>query len=364
MRVQSEAPQGRNALKSQCNGDQANMGRSGKARLGQLSIALARSSGRYQGGAGNPTFRLISTSRSKVMATDPLSQFSSALAARTANAAPLVAAIKLLDDRHLSATLWRTDLLVASEQALPSRDEFDVVLPGGATTKATVVGRDAGTNIALLKLAAATTLTSPPQAAPTTGAIALAFGADGAGGTTTRLGIVNQVGPEWVSSRGGRIDRRIILDLHVARSEEGGPVLDANGALLGISTLGPRRQVLVIPAATVERIIPLLQSDGRVARGWLGVAVQPVAVPDALQEKVGQAHGFMVMSAVAEGPAAKAGVVPGDIVVAIDGEPIRRYRKFAARLGPESIGRTIELSVIRGGAVVSVKATITARPAA
>jgi S1-C subfamily serine protease len=298
------------------------------------------------------------------MAADPLSQFSSALAARAASAASLVAAIKLLDDRHLSATLWRTDLLIASEQSLPSRDEFDVVLPGGAVGKATLVGRDAGTNVALLKLAQATPVAPPSPAAPTLGSVVLAFGADGTGSATARLGLVNQAGPEWVSSRGGRIDRRIVLDLALARSEEGGPVLDAGGALIGISTFGPRRQVLVIPAATIERVIPLLQSDGRVARGWLGVAVQPVTVPDALQEKVGQAHGYMVMSAVAEGPAAKAGVVPGDIVVALDGEPIRRYRKFAARLGPESIGRTAELSVIRGGAVVSVKATITARPAA
>ena len=296
--------------------------------------------------------------------TDTLSQFSTAVSARAAAAAPLVAAIKLLDDRHLTATLWRADLLVASDQALPSREQFDVVLPGGNKTSATVIGRDAGTNVALLKLAQPVSLTAPSHAAPAIGAIALAIGSDGAGGPTARLGIVNQAGPEWVSSRGGRIDRRIIIDANIARSEEGGPVLDASGALLGISTLGPRRQVLVIPAATIERVIPSLQSDGRVARGWLGVAVQPVAVPDALQEKVGQAHGFMVMSAVADGPAAKAGVVPGDIVVAIDGEPIRRYRKFASRLGPDSIGRTTELSVIRGGAIVSVKATVAARPAA
>jgi S1-C subfamily serine protease len=296
--------------------------------------------------------------------TDALNQFSAALAARTAAAAPLVAAIKLLDDRHLTATIWHADLLVASEQALPSRDEYDVVLPGGSTSKANVVGRDPGTNVALLKLAQPANVTPPPQAAPTVGALALAIGADGAGGATARFGVVNQAGPEWISSRGGRIDRRIVLDLPVGRSEEGGPVLDTNGALLGISTLGPRRQALVIPAATLQRIIPLLQSDGRVARGWLGVAVQPVAVPNALHEKVGQPYGFMVMSAVDDGPAAKAGVLPGDIVVAIDGEPVRRFRKFASRLGPESIGKTTELSVIRGGAVVSVKATITARPAA
>jgi S1-C subfamily serine protease len=296
--------------------------------------------------------------------TDALNQFSAAVAGRAAAAAPLVAAIKLLDERHLTATLWRADLLVASEQALPPRDEFDVVLPGGPAAKATVVGRDAGTNIALLKLAQAVAFSAPPQSAPTLGAVALAIGADGAGGATARLGIVNEAGPEWISSRGGRVDRRIVLDLRLSRGEEGGPVVDATGALLGISTLGPRRQVLVIPLSTIERIIPLLQNDGRVARGWLGVAVQPVTVPDALQEKIGQAHGFMVMSAVDDAPAAKAGVLPGDIVVAIDGEPIRRYRKFAARLGPESIGRTTELSVIRGGVVVSLKATITARPAA
>jgi len=295
---------------------------------------------------------------------DPLSQFSTALAARVSSAAGLVAAIRFSTDRHLSATLWRGDLLVASEQALPTHDEYDIVLSGGAVVKAQLAGRDNGTNVALLKLAQPASFVPAPTGEPEVGALALAFGADGAGGVSARLGIVNQAGPEWHSSRGGRIDRRILLDLHLARAEEGGPVLDATGALLGISTLGPRRQVLVIPHATVARVIPLLLSDGHVARGWLGVALQPVAVPDALQSAAGQAHGFMVMSTVENGPAAKAGIVPGDIVVAIDGEPIRRYRRFAARLGPDSIGRFADLSVIRSGAIVVVKTTIAARPAA
>jgi S1-C subfamily serine protease len=298
------------------------------------------------------------------MTADLLSQFSTAAIARAAAAAPLLVAVKRFDDRHLSATLWRADLCVASEQALPSREGFDVVLPGGAAAKARLVGRDAGTNVALLALDQAASFAPPPHAGALVGAAVFAFGSDGAGGASARFGLVNQAGPEWISMHGGRIDRRIVLDIALSRGEEGGPVFDASGSLIGISTLGPRRQVLVIPSATVERVVPLLLSDGRVARGWLGVAVQPVAIPDALQEKVGQPYGFMVMSAVADGPAAKAGVVPGDIVVAIDGEPIRRYRKFAARLGPESVGRTTELSVIRGGAIVSVKATVTARPAA
>ncbi len=295
---------------------------------------------------------------------DPLAQFSTALAARVSGAKTLVAAIRLLDGRHLSATLWRGDLLVASEQALPKRDDYEVVLSDGAVAKAQLAGRDAGTNIAVLKLAPPASFAVPAAGEPEVGALALALGADGTGGATARLGVVNQAGPEWHSNRGGRIDRRIELDMRLARAEEGGPVLDAAGSLLGISTLGPRRQVLVIPHATIERVIPLLLNDGHVARGWLGVALQPVAVPDALQAAVGQAHGYMVMSTIDDGPAAKAGIVPGDIMVAIDGEPLRRYRKFAARLGPESIGRIADLNVIRGGAIVSVKTTIAARPAA
>jgi S1-C subfamily serine protease len=134
-------------------------------------------------------------------------------------------------------------------------------------------------------------------------------------------------------------------------------VLDAKGARLGMSTFGPRGRVLVIPAATVERVLPALLKDGRIARGWLGVGLQAVAVPDALQAEAGQASGAMVMSLVPGGPAAKAGVVAGDIVLTVDGA-----RKIASALAG-SIGRTAELRLIRGGAVLSLQATIEARSA-
>jgi len=79
---------------------------------------------------------------------------------------------------------------------------------------------------------------------------------------SVRLGVVNLAGPEWASSAGGRIDRYIVLDLRLARAEEGGPVLDAAGGRLGITTFGPRAKVLVIPAATIERIVPALLRTG------------------------------------------------------------------------------------------------------
>ena len=295
------------------------------------------------------------------MMTDLLSQFSVALAARAAAVQGAIAAVRLAHGRHLSATLWQPDVAIASEQSLPRGDELELVLAGGAVAKARLAGRDPGTNIAALRLDAPATLPTSQNGEPAAGAIALAYGADGAGGVRTRLGVVNTAGAEWASSAGGRIDRYIVLDIALARAEEGGPVLDAAGRRLGISTFGPRGRVLVIPAATIERVLPELLKGGRVARGWLGVGLQPVAVPDALKEEAGQPGGAMVMSIAADSPAAKAGLVAGDIVLTVNGTPAYRLRRIAAALA--GVGRTAELRLIRGGPLVSVQATIEARPA-
>src|SRR5579872_5321067 len=212
--------------------------------------------------------------------TDLLGQFSNALAARAEAAKNVVVAIRLARERHVTGLLWQSGVVVTSEQALPRRDEFEFVAPNGAILSATVAGRDSSTNIAILKPAAP--VASPAIAAgeARTGAVALAIGADGTGGASARLGLVNLAGPEWHSRRGGLIDRRIVLDIELASREEGGPVFDAAGLCLGMSTFGPRGKVIVIPHATLARVVPQLIKEGHVARGWLGVALHAVAVPD------------------------------------------------------------------------------------
>jgi S1-C subfamily serine protease len=199
-------------------------------------------------------------------------------------------------------------------------------------------------------------------AAPQPGALALAFAADGLGGAAVRLGAVHSVGLAWHSRAGGRIDQRIVLDLRLGRGEEGGPVVDAAGKLLGISTLGPRRRVLAIPTATVERVLEPLLTKGRVARGWLGAAVQPVLVPEALRDEAGQAQGLMVLGVTRDGPAAQAGVLMGDILVALDGAAVAGASQLAGLLGPEAVGKPVELRLIRAGAVQSLTATVGERP--
>jgi len=294
--------------------------------------------------------------------TDALTLYSDALAARAEAAGAHVIGVRHREGRHASGLIWQADLAVASEQALPHRDAFDVVLPGGTTVNAAVAGRDASTNIALLRLA--DSLAAPNQVASSVnaGGLALAYGSDGQGGTTSRVGVVQARAPAWTSARGGTIEKRIALDIRLARSEEGGPVFDASGGLIGMSTFGVRGQVLVIPAETLQRIVPLLVKDGRIARGWLGVKLQPISVPDALRSAAGQEVALMAMSIAENSPALTAGLLAGDIILSIGPSSTRRIRHLAALLGPDSIGRSLEVKVIRNGVIKALSLIVASRP--
>ena len=297
--------------------------------------------------------------------SNPLAALSNALADQVALAAPRVAAIQLRHGRHLTATLWRDDLIVVSEQSLPRRDTFPVILPDGAGSEAAVIGRDDGSNLALLRLETATALDTPTAGTARTGALAVAVGARKDGLASACLGVVNQVGPAWHSQAGGRIDAYIKVDLGMAASEEGGPVLDPDGGVIGISTFGPRGKVLVIPHATIERVIPQLIESGQVPRGWIGAALQPIAVPDVEDDL--PTRGFMIMSVVDGGPAALAGLNPGDIVITAGGEPIGRLSTLSAHIA-NRIGQTLDLGIVRplkarGERAETVTLTVVERPA-
>ncbi len=291
-----------------------------------------------------------------------LTQFSDALAGSVATAAPGVAALLTEGRRQRrSALLWQAGVLVTSEQDLGD-GPAQAVLPGGATVAATLAGRDPGTNLAVFRVDAAAPA-RPESAEAAVGALALLLGADEAGGVSARLGMVNVVGPAWTSMAGGRVDRLIRLDARLSPQEEGGPVLSASGQLLGMSTLGPRRRTLVIPTITLDRVVAALLTAGRVAQGWLGISLHPVAIPPALQAEAGGAAGLMLMSLAAGGPAETAGLLPGDILLAVDGTPVENPRTVAKALGLLPIGQAVTLRLLRGGVVQTVTATIEVRPA-
>jgi S1-C subfamily serine protease len=297
---------------------------------------------------------------------DSLVDLSAAIGRRVQAAARLLVSISGERGR-IAAILWRPDLIVASEQSLPKQESYAVTLPGGGEAVARPAGRDSGTNVALLQLELADPVADaqPPAAAGdiAVGALALSIGTGEAGTPTARLTIVRATGPVWHSMAGGRIDQLIKLDLRLEHSEDGGPVVDAAGDLLGMATAGPRGRALVIPHATIERVIEPLRREGRLQRGWIGVGLQPVAVPEALRAEAGQSSGMMVMSLAPSGPAEQAGVLPGDILLTLDGQASLKQRALGALLGPERVGQPIAARLLRAGTVVRQTIMIGARPA-
>jgi S1-C subfamily serine protease len=293
---------------------------------------------------------------------DELTRLSDALAARASSSLRYVAGLRVAGAPPLTATLWRAGVAVASEQCFPPASEAELVLPDGHSVAARVAGRDPSTNIVALRFDGATEL-SAPAAEPRLGALALLLAAGAEGTPAVRLTILRWVGPAWHSRLGGRIDRRIMLDLRLPGREEGGPVFDAAGGLLGMSTAGPRGRALVIPAATIERVLVPLLASGRINRGWLGAALHPVALTAEVAGETGLDRGLMVLRLNPDGPAAGAGVKPGDILVRVGDVPARHPGEIVRCLGPESVGQSLALQVVRAGAPLSLNATITARPA-
>ncbi len=294
---------------------------------------------------------------------DMIEQFSSDLADRIAAAAPFVVAVHT-GKRPTSGILWRPDVVVASEQMLPEDVAGIQVSHGGQTVGATLAGRDKGTNVAVLKLETALDGALPEAAdGLRVGNLTLLVGGDGGGRATGRLAMVHALGDAWHSMAGGRIDALIRLDTRLGM-DEGGPVLSLAGGLIGMSTSGPRRRTIVIPTATLARVVDPLLTDGRVATGWLGIGLQPVMIPDSFRQTAERDSGLMVVGLVTGGPAETAGVMPGDIVLDIDETPAGRPRALTASLGPDRIGQSVALRLLRAGAVQTIAVTIAARPQA
>lgn len=286
-----------------------------------------------------------------------LLQFSDALAGIVARHAGSVVSVQAGRAR-VSGFAWRPGLIVTADEALgDDAADVRVGLPGGGAVPARMAGRDPTTDVALLRVD--TTGPAPVQLAtrrPAAGALALAVGArDDA--PVAALGAVAVSGGPWRSVRGGEIDARIELDLRLRRAGEGGLAIGADGAAYGMTVLGPRRRVLVIPAATIERTAARLERDGRIVRGYLGLALQPIVA------QVAARPAAMVMNVDGQGPGHAAGVRQGDVILAVDDVPVADLRTLMGGLGPDSVGRRVKLDLSRGGSALTAHLTITERPA-
>ncbi|MBR0893396.1 serine protease [Bradyrhizobium tropiciagri] len=285
--------------------------------------------------------------------TEPniLSSLSSALAETIARTAPAIVAVHSHRARA-SGFVWKSGLIVTADEALADEGEIEIQFADGSRKAATVAGRDHTTDVALLRADGDVAPVKLSTDIPPLGSLAVIVAAD-RGAASARLGMVALSGPGWRSLRGGEIDARIELDVGLRHSQQGGLALNAAGEPFGMAVLGPRR-VLTIPSATIERVAAQLEKSGRIARGYLGVGLQPVRLDDGL--------GAMVMNVDKAGPSAAAGIRQGDVIVAVNGEKLSGVRALSRGLGPQSVGSVVELTVHRGGEPLNVKVTVGERP--
>jgi len=253
----------------------------------------------------------------------------------------------------LSGFVWQKGLIVTAEEPLPEVQTAEVRFHDGTSAAAKVLGRDASTDVVLLAVESDAAPAAFSDAPPRAGSLTVAAGSGGVAG----LGLVARVAGPWRSMRGGEIDARIELDLRMKPDLEGSLALapDGSGAW-GMIVSGPRRSALVIPHATVARVAGVLRAHGRVARGYLGLGLQPVEVQGE------DRRGAIVVSVDTDGPAAKAGLRQGDVVVALGDTPVTSTRQLLRALGPGSVGQRLEMDIRRAGQVHRLEVTIAERP--
>jgi S1-C subfamily serine protease len=285
-------------------------------------------------------------------ATTILSSFSSAVAGIVANTAPAIISVHSRRSRA-SGFVWKPGFVITAEETLADDGEIAVKLADGTSRAATIAGRDHTTDVALLRVdTAALTPARLSAGTPALGSLALVVAAE-RGTPTSALGTVSLVAGRWQSLRGGDIDTRIELDVSLPHSHEGGLALDAAGQAVGMAVRGARR-VLVIPTATIERVAARLEAHGRIARGYLGLGLQPIRLDDGV--------GAMVMSVDKDGPSAAAGIRQGDVIVGWNDQTISGVRALLRTLGPDSVGSVVDVAVRRGGEPARFKVTIGERP--
>jgi serine protease DegQ len=291
-----------------------------------------------------------------------LAALSAELTAAVATVGRSVGYVDAHPRRDASGIAWDDHHIGTVDHAVEREEDIEVLLADGATARASLVGRDGTTDVALLRTDA--TLVPARRADPATlgvGNLVLAVGRDEDGAPGASFGVVSSLDGPWRTWRGGEVDRFIRPDLNLYPSFSGGPLVDVAGGVIGMNTWGlSRRMALTLPLATLERVVAQLQSGGRIARGYLGVAMQEVRLPESLRRTQGiaQRSGAIVVDVAPGGPADSGGVMIGDVILGLGARAVEDSDDVQAALGAATIGTAQPLRVLRGGEVRTLTVTV------
>ena len=291
--------------------------------------------------------------------TNPLIVFSESLAQIAASVGNSIVAIN--GQRFpCSGICWREGLIVTSDENIKRTEGITITLPDGETAPVTLLGRDSSTDTAIFKTEA--NLTVAPidsECELKVGHLAIAVGRNSERGLSVAQGVIGTIGDSWRSSMGGYIDRFIRLDINFYPALGGSALVDAAGQVVGFNTTGPRRSIITIPAATVDRVVDRLLEIGHLHRGYLGVAMQPVNLSTLIDKlSLKSDRGLTIVNVEADSPAQEAGIILGDILVTVENTPIKRLRDIQAYLEPQNVGKTIQIGLIRGGQLKDVSLVV------
>ena len=291
-----------------------------------------------------------------------LVSLSNDLASAVERAARAVVTVHARPRLPSTGVLWRSGFIVTADHTVRLESDIRVTWTDGHTAPATLVARDPGTDLAVLRVSEADRPAAElgDSGALRVGHLALAVGY----GPRASWGVISAAGGAWRTWRGGDVDRLLRVDLVLYPGFSGGPLVEAGGAVVGIVTSGLSRQLeLAVPASTVSRVLDELTTRGRVSRGYLGVGLQPVALTEAFKRLApGADMGLMVVSLETEGPAARAGLLLGDVLTALEGTPLHDPGDVTAGIAGRPVGSAVRVSLIRAGSPLDVTVTLGERP--
>lgn len=272
--------------------------------------------------------------------------------------------------RHPSSgVVFAPDAIVTASHTVKRDDEIAIITAPGVSARARVAGRDPGTDLAVLRLdqpIGEGVARWGDASRLRVGDFVLALGRSWRGNVVASSGIISGlIQAPWRTWRNGELDAFIRPDLTMYPGFSGGPLVSAGGDFLGINTAGLHRQGITIPAATVSRVARELLEKGRIERPYLGLGMQAVPLPESLRARLNlkTSEGLLVVHLEPEGAAEKAGLLLGDLLIELDGEPVTDTESVQDALRKRKVGDTAKATLVRAGAITSVKLVLQARPA-